>query len=218
MRLPGSERLENLLIDHINQTEGGEGYVMTERKAVRREYLIPGLLSRPFTYLFYGREGSGKSATAIALMKHVADAVPFKLRNAEVPVEQGFCIYFSADMSESDWEEEFELHEIKNEHLIRFEPSFNLYKRMSFIKKMKKYKPSLIVIDSLSSASGSKAADENKAEFAGPLYWLNSSNGRLWPACSIIVLHHANKSWWRQGQHSHRCCSGGGLAHCRSRP
>ena len=64
---------------------------------------------------------------------------------------------------------------------------------------MKKYKPSLIVIDSLSSASGSKAAYENKAEFAGPLYWLNSSNGRLWPACSIIVLHHANKSGGARG-------------------
>ena len=191
--------LESLLIDYMTQNEGGEGYDMLERKAVKREYIIPGLISKPFTYLFYGREGSGKSATAIALIKHIVDNIPFKLRNARVPVEQGKCIYFSADMSESDWEEEYELHEIKNEGAVRFEPNFSLYKKMGFIKTMKKYKPSLIVIDSLSSASGSKASDENKAEFAQPLYWLNTNNGKLWPACAIIVLHHANKSGGARG-------------------
>ena len=52
----------------------------------------------------------------------------------------------------------------------------------------------MICIDSLSSCSGAKAGDENKAEFAQPLYWLSAKNGILWPACTIVVLHHAAKA------------------------
>ena len=70
---------------------------------------------------------------------------------------------------------------------------------MQFVRTMNKIKPSMICIDSLSSCSGSKAGDENKAEFAQPIYWLNSSNGTLWPACSIVILHHAAKAGGARG-------------------
>ena len=108
-------------------------------------------------------------------------------------------IYFNGDMSEQDFEEEFDLHEIKNQKDFYFEPDFNLYRRMQFVKTMNEVKPKMICIDSLSSCSGAKAGDENKAEFAQPLYWLNNSNGSLWPACTIVVLHHAAKHGGHRG-------------------
>jgi hypothetical protein len=103
-------------------------------------------------------------------------------------------IYFNADMSSLDFQEEYDLHEIKNGHRFHFEPDFNLYRQAQFVKTMNRVKPSMICIDSLSSCSGSKAGDENKAEFAQPLYWLSAKNGILWPACTIVVLHHAAKA------------------------
>jgi hypothetical protein len=186
--------VEKLLLDHIAQTATGDGYTMDQRKGQRREYLIPGLLPSPYTVLFHGDKGTGKSATAFVLLKHVLDGVPFQLNNQLVPVEKGKAIYFSADMSEQDFEEEFELHEIKNEQNLRFQPGFNLYRKMQFVKLMNSFKPDIIVIDSLSSCSGSKASDENKAEFAQPLYWLNTNNGTLWPPCAIVIIHHSSKS------------------------
>ena len=42
--------------------------------------------------------------------------------------------------------------------------------------------------------SGGRAFDENKSEFAQPLYWLTKNNGDLFPATTILIVHHANKN------------------------
>ena len=191
--------VEKLLLDHMTQQNKGQRHTMTERQSTKRDFLIPGLLPSPYSILFFGEAGCGKSATAIALMKHVVDGLPFPLKDQIVPVDQGPVIYFNGDMSEQDFEEEFDLHEIKNQKDFYFEPDFNLYRRMQFVKTMNEVKPKMICIDSLSSCSGAKAGDENKAEFAQPLYWLNNSNGALWPACTIVVLHHAAKHGGHRG-------------------
>jgi hypothetical protein len=102
-------------------------------------------------------------------------------------------------MSTTDFEEEYNLHEIKNDHLVHFEPDFDLQRRVQFQKKMSEVKPRMVVIDSLSSCSGAKAGDENKAEFAQPLYWMTQANGELWPDCCIVVLHHAAKAGGARG-------------------
>ena len=183
--------VEKLLLDHITEQNRSEERQMDERESKKREFLIPGLLPRAYTVLFFGEAGCGKSATAIALMKCVTDGVPFKLKNQIVPVEQGKVVYFTSDMSNDDFDEEFDLHDVQNARDFIHVPDFNLYRRVQFVKTMNRIKPKMICIDSLSSCSGAKAGDENKAEFAQPLYWLNLNNGVLWPHCVILILHHA---------------------------
>ncbi len=185
--------VEKLLLDHMTQKNKGQRHSMAEATVEKREFLIPGLLPSPYSVLFFGDGGSGKSATAIALMKHVVDGIPFSLKEQSVPVKSGPVIYFNGDMSGADFKNEYDLHEIKNNHLFHFEPDFNLYRRMQFVRTMNEVKPVMICIDSLSSCSGAKAGDENKAEFAQPIYWLNNNNGTLWPACTIVILHHQAK-------------------------
>jgi len=58
---------------------------------------------------------------------------------------------------------------------------------------MEKVQPKLVVIDSLIGCSGGRAFDENKSDFATPLYWLTRNNGVLFPATTILIIHHANK-------------------------
>jgi len=193
-RYKDQEGVERLLLEHITQQTREAGHTMDSRKRDARNFLIPGLLPYGYLVLMYGAPGCGKSATALALMKHVVDGIPFRLKDQEVPVEAGPVIYFNADMSSLDFHEEYDLHEIKNGQRFHFEPDFNLYRRAQFVKTMQRVKPSMICIDSLSSCSGAKAGDENKAEFAQPLYWLSAKNGVLWPACTIVVLHHASKA------------------------
>tara|TARA_Y100000385_G_scaffold226268_1_gene236897 strand:- start:664 stop:2949 length:2286 start_codon:yes stop_codon:yes gene_type:complete len=186
--------VEKLLLDHMTQMNRSAGHSMDTREKVKREFLVPGLLPANYLLLLFGEAGCGKSATAISLMKHVVDGVPFQLKNQSVPVKQGPAVYFNADMSHQDFYEEYDLHEIENEKDFHFQPDFNLYRQAQFVKTMNKLKPSIICIDSLSSCSGAKAGDENKAEFSQPLYWLSSKNGDLWPECCILVLHHASKA------------------------
>ena len=186
--------IEKLLIDHMTSQAAGERRTMQQRSDAKRSFVIPGLLPAPYTVLVAGREGSGKSATVMGIMKHIVDGIPFQLKGQKVPVVQGPVIYFNSDMSAQDFDEEFDQHDIQNVSQFYEQPDFNIYRQAQFIKAMQTVKPVMICIDSLSSCSGSKAADENKAEFAQPLYWLNANNGRLWPSCVIMVLHHASKS------------------------
>ena len=186
--------LEQLITDHISSQDCGTRRTMDDRTPQSREYLIPSLLPKPYTVLVHGREGSGKSASILSLMKHVVDGIPFQLRGQEVSVKQGPVIYFNSDMSAQDFEEEFDLHEVKNQHLFHEVPDFNLYRKVQFMKIMKEVKPVMICIDSLSSCSGSKSENENKASFAQPIYWINARNGKDWPPCAVMLLHHTSKS------------------------
>ncbi len=185
--------LEQLITDYISSKDCGTRRTMDKRVAQTRDFVIPSLLPRPYTLLVHGREGSGKSASVLSLMKHVCDGLPFQLKGQEVQVQQGPVIYFNSDMSAQDFEEEFDLHEIKNQHLFHEVPDFNLYRKVQFMKIMKEVKPVMICIDSLSSCSGSKSENENKASFAQPIYWINSRNGKDWPPCTIAILHHTSK-------------------------
>jgi hypothetical protein len=71
---------------------------------------------------------------------------------------------------------------------------WQLQRYAQFIKLMEKHRPKLVVIDSLIGCSGGRAFDENKSEFAQPLYWLTKNNGDLFPATTILIVHHANKN------------------------
>jgi hypothetical protein len=59
---------------------------------------------------------------------------------------------------------------------------------------MEELKPKLVIVDSLIGCSGGKAFDENKSDFATPLYWLTRNNGNLFPKTTILIIHHANKN------------------------
>ena len=71
---------------------------------------------------------------------------------------------------------------------------WQLQRYAQFIKLMKKHEPKLVVIDSLIGCSGGRAFDENKSDFATPLYWLTKNNGVLFPKATILIVHHANKN------------------------
>jgi hypothetical protein len=63
-----------------------------------------------------------------------------------------------------------------------------------FTKLIEKHRPKLVIIDSITGCSRGSAFDENKKEFASPIYWLANNNGRTFPACTILLIHHANKT------------------------
>ena len=88
-RYRDQSQLEKLLLDHITQINREDDCIMNTGRRGKREFLIPGLLPYSYLLLMYGDPGCGKSATALALMKHVVDGIPFQLKSQLVPVKRG---------------------------------------------------------------------------------------------------------------------------------
>ena len=188
-------KLEQVYVDHVGFTEN-PGEITGDRLhefAVRREYLIPDLLPTPAVVVVYGAGGDGKSMSCWTLAKHVLTGQPFVVRGKPMPIESGGVVILNGDQPLSDLQEQLEEadYPLDDRTLIRGEWSLQYYAQ--FVELMKRRRPKLVIIDSLIGCSGGKAFDENKSEFAMPLYWLTRNNGVLYPATTILIIHHANK-------------------------
>jgi hypothetical protein len=159
----------------------------------RREFLIPDVLPHPSVVLIYGAGGDGKSMSAWTLAKHVATGAPFVVRGKHVPVQKGPVLLLNGDQPLVQLKEQLEEVDYPLDSDTHIQTDWALQRYAQFVKLMNDIKPKLVVIDSLIGCSGGRAFDENKSDFATPLYWLTRNNGVLFPASTILVVHHANR-------------------------
>jgi hypothetical protein len=189
------DALERLLVDQI-QYEAQTGAMSLQTlvsKDFKRDYIIPDLLPKPYVVLLYGAGGDGKSMTAWTLAKHISMGIPFVIRGKHVPVEQGPVLLLNGDQPMVQLQEQLQEVEIDSDAPVHIQGDWSLQRYAQFVKLMEQVRPRLVVIDSLIGCSGGRAFDENKSEFATPLYWLTRNNGILFPATTIVIVHHANK-------------------------
>jgi len=188
--------LERLLISQI-QYEQQEDEIGMDRllsKDLRFEYLIPDLLPCPGTVMIHGAGGDGKSMSAWTIAKHVARGIPFSVRGDLVPVEQGSVLILNGDQSEVQVQQQMRDLEFEASDPVTVVMGWDLNWYFRFVKLIEKHRPKLVIIDSITGCSRGSAFDENKKEFASPIYWLSNNNGRLFPGCTILLIHHANKT------------------------
>jgi hypothetical protein len=187
--------LEKLIVDQI-QFEGAKGVMDVEalqQMDEKRDYLIPDVLPHPSVVLIYGAGGDGKSMTAWTLAKHIATGAPFVVRGKHMPIQQGPVLLLNGDQPLIQLKEQLEEVDYPMDSNTKVLTDWQLQRYAQFIKMMEKIQPKLVVIDSLIGCSGGRAFDENKSDFATPLYWLTRNNGVLFPAATILIIHHANK-------------------------
>jgi len=188
--------LEKLIVDQLSYEKAKD--LMTVKDLMKldakRDYLIPDVLPHPSVVLIYGAGGDGKSMSAWALAKHIATGQPFLVRGNHVPVEQGPVLLLNGDQPLVQLKEQLEEMDFPITDQTLIQTDWQLQRYAQFIKLMEKHRPKLVVIDSLIGCSGGRAFDENKSEFAQPLYWLTKNNGDLFPATTILIVHHANKN------------------------
>jgi hypothetical protein len=158
-----------------------------------RDYLIPDVLPHPSVVLIYGAGGDGKSMSAWTLAKHIATGAPFIVRGKPVPVQKGPVLLLNGDQPLVQLKEQLQEVDYPVESETFIQTDWALQRYAQFVKLMHNIKPKLVVIDSLIGCSGGRAFDENKSDFATPLYWLTRNNGVLFPATTILIVHHANK-------------------------
>ena len=188
--------LERLLIAQM-QFEHQDDEMTLNRlleKDLKFEYLIPDLLPCPGTVMIHGAGGDGKSMSAWTLAKHVARGMPFSVRGDLVPVEAGPVLILNGDQSEVQVQQQLRDLEFRPSDPVTVVMGWDLNWYYRFTKLIEKHRPKLVIIDSITGCSRGSAFDENKKEFASPIYWLANNNGRLFPACTILLIHHANKT------------------------
>ena len=188
--------LEKLIVDQISFEESKDIMSIKElmETETEREYLIPDVLPHPSVVLIYGAGGDGKSMSAWALAKHIATGKPFVVRGNHVPVQQGPVVLLNGDQPLVQLKEQLQEVDFPITKDSMIQTDWQLQRYAQFIKLMKKHQPKLVVIDSLIGCSGGRAFDENKSDFATPLYWLTKNNGVLFPKTTILIVHHANKN------------------------
>ena len=187
--------LEKLIVDQI-QFEGAKGLMGAQDlmdSDQERNYLIPDVLPHPSVVLIYGAGGDGKSMSAWTIAKHIATGAPFIVRGKPVPVEKGPVLLLNGDQPLVQLKEQLQEVDYPADSETFIQTDWQLQRYAQFVKLMHDIKPKLVVIDSLIGCSGGRAFDENKSDFATPLYWLTRNNGVLFPATTILIVHHANK-------------------------
>ena len=188
-------KLESVYVDHIGFKENTSGFTLDELKSKVevRNFLIPDVLATPSVVVIYAEGGKGKSTAAWTLAKHVVTGEPFVVRGKHAPIAKGGCLILNGDQPLADLDDQLDEVEFPRSKDVHIEPNWNLQYYAQFQNLMKKREPKLVIIDSLIGCSGGRAFDENKSDFATPLYWLTRNNGTLFPRTTILIIHHANK-------------------------
>ena len=113
------------------------------------------------------------------------------VRGQHVPVQQGKVLILNGDQPLQDFEEQLVEAGLESENVLTVN-NWNLQSYARFRRLIEKIQPKLVIIDSLIGCSGGRAFDENKSDFATPLYWLTRNNGPP-SRPAIMMIHHANK-------------------------
>lgn len=170
----------------------------------KRQFMIPGVLSAPYTVLLHADGGAGKTTMAMTLARHLLKGVPIDVRGMKCPINTRKVLWLNGDQNIEVLIEQFEDHGI--EKLIRVQRVWDINWYRPFCRMQQEGQYDLIVIDSLDGCNDANPHEENKREYALPLKKLVRGNGTAFPACCIIVLHHNTKQGVFRGTSALKAC------------
>jgi hypothetical protein len=155
------------------------------------DWLVPGLLPVGETVLLCALPKVGKSKLAIDLAFSVATG---ESRFLGQETKQGKVLLITPDASKQSLKQEltkrgFRKQDSPNLHIF---PRWSIDQMAVLEAKLEKFRPDLVVIDSLKRITAGKEISENSAEFADNIIALNDMLSRY--RTSGILVHHANKS------------------------
>ena len=206
----GLSDIERMSDSHNAFVRDGESepIQLNELKAQNIEYIIPGILAKPLTYLVHADGGTGKTALCQTLIKHILEEKPLDVYGKKVPVKKKKILWLNGDQNEAIMKNQFDIMGINvNDPCLKIKNSFDLGWYSWFKNIQNKYKYDLVVIDSLDGCSVSNKFEENRKEFSRPLRKFVNNNGIAdkkvgFEACCIVVIHHNTKTGSFRGSSS----------------
>ena len=193
----GAAAIDRLLDSHLTfeRNKKFRPRAVNELDDADFDYLIPGLIPKPWLLLIHADGGTGKSAMCQTLCKHISQGLGFNVHGGLVNVPKGRCLWLNGDQSERIVRRQFELIGASSGVDVVGEWDMSWYNRFKKLQGPKdKPKYDLVVIDSLDGCNDSNPYEENRREYALPLKKLARRNGEDFGACTIIVIHHNNRN------------------------
>ena len=193
-RREGAIAIDRLLDSDMayQRTKGAGPIAITDLESTPFEYLIPGLLPKPWTLLIHADGGTGKTAMCQTIAKHLSGGVPFDVYGGLVDVPKSKVLWLNGDQNERIVRRQF--MQLGVEHGVDVIPEWDMSWYRRFRKLQNKFKYDLVVIDSLDGCNDSNPYEENRREYALPIKRLARRNGQDFPACAIVIIHHNTKS------------------------
>ena len=185
--------IERLVDTHemFHRTKGQKPLTPDELDDTPFEYLIPGLLPKPWTLLVHADGGTGKTAMCQTIGKHIGQGNAFNVYGGLVNVPVGKVLWLNGDQNERILRRQMKL--IGCDKNVRVVTEWDMQWYSRFKKMQNKYAYDLVIIDSLDGCNDSNPYEENRREYALPIKKLVRRNGQDFPACSIIIIHHNTK-------------------------
>jgi RecA-family ATPase len=193
-RREGATAIDRLIDAHLTyeRNNGSKPIDVSQLDCSDFEYMIPGLLPKPWLLLVHGDGGTGKSAMCMTLCKHISQGIPFNVHGGMVDVAPGKCLWLNGDQSARTTRRAFHLIGVDKGVDVVPEWDMQWYRRFCKMQNANKY--DLVIIDSLDGCNDSNPYEENRREYAMPLKRLARRNGVDFHPCTIIVIHHNNKN------------------------
>jgi hypothetical protein len=162
----------------------------------KREWLIASILPAQTTGLVHSAPGTGKTLLFYDFAKAVATGKPWN----GYPTQKGKVLIVQTDEPTSETRDRFEVSGMFDEVedgqiLVLSQWGFSQIRKLE--RWVEDFKPSLIVIDSLSTANRRSGHEEKDVQYAHGLIDLRDLADKH--RCSIWVLHHSNKSGTTRG-------------------
>jgi hypothetical protein len=200
----GAAAIDRLLDSHLTFKRNNEYKAkdLSELDETPFDYIIPGIIPKPWLLLVHADGGTGKSVMCQTLCKHISQGLSFEVYGALVNVKKGRCLWLNGDQSERIVRRQFESIGVKSGVSVVGEWDMQWYRRFCKLQgggvdENGNYAPGkydLIVIDSLDGCNDSNPYEENRREYALPLKRLARRNSTDFGSCTIIVIHHNNRN------------------------
>lgn len=194
----------------LERTGINKKFSPTGRGHRETSFIIPGMLAAPSVVLLHGEGGLGKTTFALRLGAHVLAGESMAIRGSAVPIAKGKVLYFSADQGAEDFDRQIEELGLEipyrsASNAFTVIPDWQFSQLQRFQALLIEHQPQLVILDSLTGLNGTSLVSENDARYAKPIRELTVllGSGHL-PRCSVIILHHNNKSGGFRGSTSIR--------------
>ena len=197
VKMPATE-VEKLLAEARSRVHGREEMEVMDAKTIAmsedsRAWTIAGILPESSVMLLAAAPGSGKSTLLYNWALHVAIGSPWSRRRCK----KGKSLIIQCDEPVVDAAEKMQIIGYDdNENLDKGDIGFidrwrfnNIPQLLSYIKK---HRPQLIMIDSLTSCLAGMDVDLIRSDAGNCIYELRDIANEY--ECSIVILHHLNKS------------------------
>ena len=157
-----------------------------------RDWLIAGIIPLGSVTLLAAAGGTGKTTLVYNWALHVALGTPWSGRRCM----KGRCLLISADEPLTDTAEKLSVIGYQDAGLTPGDISFWETWRFAHMKQLEDYirkeRPSLVMIDSLTACLAGMNVDLAKSSAGDAIYGLRDMANTY--RCSIVILHHLNKS------------------------